>query len=149
MNMEKASDLLKQIFDNFNSYEKGQTYIDFFSSWSKIAGLDLSSHTNISDIRNGFLIVQVDHPGWMQMLQMKQNYIINQVKKRYPELGINAISIRLVNKKKWSQSNDESKSDIDTTESKSETIECAPIEIEDERLKGALDRLRKNINKRR
>ena len=41
------------------------------------------------------LVVEADHPGWIQLLQLKQSGILEDVAKRYPELGLRGIVFRL------------------------------------------------------
>ncbi|MFW5700385.1 MAG: DUF721 domain-containing protein [Cyclobacteriaceae bacterium] len=144
--MDKAGDLLKQVFENFDIGEQGETYIKFFSSWTKIVGFDLASHTNVSDIRNGSIIVEVDHPGWMQLMQMKQKSILFKVKKNFPELEIKTMTIKLVKKNNWKRINKDNHGNERKPESSVDTIKNKNIEINDEKLSSALERLKMEID---
>jgi hypothetical protein len=93
--MDKAGDLLKS-FLSFYNLEKGQKYVSLFSGWRDIVGEDISSHARAVDIRRGALLIEVDHPGWMQIIQMKQAYILKVIEKKYPELGIRVLHFRLI-----------------------------------------------------
>ena len=77
--MKKANEVLKALMNQLD-IKGGEKYIRFFSSWKELAGRDLSAHSQVSDIRNNVAIVEVDHPAWMQMLQMKEKDM-NQIPK--------------------------------------------------------------------
>jgi hypothetical protein len=93
--MDRAGDLL-EAFLRLHNITGGEEYVAFFKSWHGIVGTDLAAHTRVTDIRNGALKVEVDHPGWMQMLQMRKDKIERQVAKRYPQLEVTNIHMRLV-----------------------------------------------------
>lgn len=144
--MDKAGDLLKQVFDNFDIGEQGESYINFFSSWTKIVGFDLASHTNVSDIRNGAIIVEVDHPGWMQLLQMRQKSILFKVKKNFPELGIKTMAIRLVKKNNWKRKTKNDEADSSFCEYPVDQIKHDENKISDNKLSDVLQRLKMEID---
>ena len=93
--MDKAGDLLKS-FLSFYNLEKGRKYVSLFSGWKDLVGDDIASHARATDIRRGALLVEVDHPGWMQIIQMKQSFILKTIEKKYPELGIRVLHLRLL-----------------------------------------------------
>jgi hypothetical protein len=41
------------------------------------------------------LLVEADHPGWIQILQTKQAGLLQTVQKRYPELNVRGIAFTL------------------------------------------------------
>lgn len=92
--MRKADEILKGLLSNYN-LELGKTYSSFFQSWATIAGLDLAAHSRVQDIDGQALIVEVDHPGWVQMLQMDRERILGRIRKMYPELKIRELKIHL------------------------------------------------------
>ncbi|MFO7781709.1 MAG: DUF721 domain-containing protein [Spirochaetia bacterium] len=93
--MERAGDLL-EAFLRLHNITGGEEYVAFFKSWHRIVGTDIAAHTRVTDIRNGALKVEVDHPGWMQMLQMRKDEIVRKVAAKYPQLGVRNIHMRLV-----------------------------------------------------
>lgn len=99
--MERAGDLLRRFFEYHNLGAEGQKYVTFFSSWSRIAGRDLAAHSQIADIRHNAAIIEVDHPAWMQMLQMRQKSILERMQAESPDLGIGSIQMRLVDRRNW------------------------------------------------
>lgn len=58
-------------------------------------GQNLYEHTSIVDIKNGILLLETDHPGWIQILQMNSSFIIRGLKMYAPELKISSLSYRL------------------------------------------------------
>lgn len=93
--MERAGDLL-EAFLRLHDITGGEEYVAFFKSWHRIVGTDIAAHTRVTDIRNGALKVEVDHPGWMQMLQMRKDEIVRKVAAKYPQLEVGNIHMRLV-----------------------------------------------------
>jgi hypothetical protein len=96
--MKKAGDYLAAIIDA-NLYSKARAYSDFFSSWSRIArdcAIDAAGgHSRVRELERGILVVEADHPGWVQILQTKAPEIINAARRRFPELDIRGVSFTL------------------------------------------------------
>ena len=110
--MRKAGDIVSSMFsEGFESgfMETARSTADMFSSWDKIVaelwpagGVDgkedvqtASMHSNIRNLERGLLLVEADHPGWIQILQTRQAELLSSVQRRYPELGIKGIAFRL------------------------------------------------------
>ncbi|MFO8063720.1 MAG: DUF721 domain-containing protein [Spirochaetota bacterium] len=93
--MERAGDLL-EAFLKLHNISGGEEYVAFFKSWHNIVGTDIASHTQLTDIKNGALKVEVDHPGWMQKLHMKKEQVLRKVAAQYPQLEIRTLHLRLV-----------------------------------------------------
>lgn len=96
--MDKAGDLLKNMsFFSRVNLEKAEKYSGMFNSWSKIAGLKLGEYSRIADISRNALVVEVDHPAIMQMLQFKYSEILEKINRKYPELVIRELRMFLKN----------------------------------------------------
>jgi len=52
-------------------------------------------HSRIRELERGMLLVEADHPGWIQILKTKQVELLSAVQRRYPDLGIRSIAFRL------------------------------------------------------
>ena len=85
--MKKAGAILKTILGN-NEALRGETWTTFFRGWTAVAGEDIAAHSQVKDVVRGSVLVEVDHPGWLQMLQLKKNIILTKMQKAFPELGI-------------------------------------------------------------
>ena len=92
--MRKVDDLLQQFLDRIGQSD-GAPYVGLFRGWREIVGDRIADHTEPVDIRGSALIVEADHPGWVQMVMMSQARILRQLKRRYPQLGITGMHIRV------------------------------------------------------
>ena len=92
--MERAGDLLKKYFQNFD-ISRGNMYADFFNGWEAIVGKKFSHHSRILDIKGKVLIVEVDHPATLQMIMMHKQKILSRVNRKYPELELKSIKFRV------------------------------------------------------
>lgn len=92
--IKDVSSLLSSFFDE-DKLRRGERYSDFFSSWPALVGTRLAAHSRVADVDKGLLIVEAEHPGWIQLLQMRQSGILETVARRYPELGLRGIVFRL------------------------------------------------------
>ncbi|MCL2380322.1 MAG: DUF721 domain-containing protein [Treponema sp.] len=52
-------------------------------------------HSRIRELERGVLLVEADHPGWVQVLQTRQEEILSAVQRRNPDMDIRAIAFRL------------------------------------------------------
>lgn len=114
--MRKAGDIVTDLFrEQFGPefMETARSTAGLFSSWKKIAAEVWPSyavpdtgkknedipaaavHSQIKDLEKGVLLVEADHPGWIQILQTKQGELLSAVQRRYPELNIRGLAFRL------------------------------------------------------
>ena len=110
--MRKAGDIITALFkERFGPdfTETARTSAGLFSSWALVVAeawpcADRSmaedipaaaAHSAIRELERGVLLVEADHPGWVQILQTKQAELLSAVQRRYPELGIRGIAFRL------------------------------------------------------
>jgi hypothetical protein len=87
-----AAEILSSYFDA-RQVEKAGTYHSFFTNWRDLAGIDLAAHSCPRDIRNDTLIVDADHPGWVQMISMKKASILKNIRRFFPQLDIRDIRV--------------------------------------------------------
>lgn len=92
--IKDVSKLLEAFFDR-ETLQAGGRYVAFVGDWRHIAGGHLADHSRPLDLKNGILIVGAEHPGWIQLLQMKQESILARVRAEYPELDVRGIAFRL------------------------------------------------------
>jgi predicted nucleic acid-binding Zn ribbon protein len=96
--MKKAGDLLASIL-NERIVKKAQRYSELFLSWnllteeSNIAAA--ADHSRIKELEGSVLLVEADHPGWIQILKTKQKELLDAVHRRFPQLSVTGISFRL------------------------------------------------------
>ena len=89
--------------------ENASLSAELFSSWEKTVcqawprGEDQKSedvpaaaaHSRIKELEHGVLFVEVDHPGWIQILQTRQAELLLAVQRLCPKLDIRGIAFRL------------------------------------------------------
>jgi predicted nucleic acid-binding Zn ribbon protein len=90
--MKRAGDLVHKILEDITDNSK---FLGIFKEWKDFAGQDIAAHAVIRDIEQGYLLVDADHPGWMQRLQMKEKMIVKKIHQHYPELEIKGIKLFL------------------------------------------------------
>lgn len=92
--IRKARDIISAVISPDVADQAGQ-WVGFFSAWGKAAGERLAAHSRPVDIRNGILLVEADHPGWIQLLQMEQEYVLKRLQRDFPKLGIKGMGFRV------------------------------------------------------
>ncbi len=66
-----------------------------FLQWKTVAGEPFGEHSRPVEIEDGTLIVEVDHPGWLQLLLMKKASLLSAVREAAPGAGIRDLVLRL------------------------------------------------------
>jgi hypothetical protein len=165
--MKRVGDLLTAIFDE-KFLEKTRGYSAFFDCWedlmvkNNIAGA--SGHSWIKSAEKGLVWIEVDHPGWKQILQTKESKLLHDFRYRFPDMGISGISIVLCkpgsgNSEQVTVNREEEAESGEKTQAKrakasviqepaspaAETRDTPYSEIKDKALKALLDRLEKRI----
>lgn len=92
--IRKAGELVERLMGP-KAADEAQGWARFFSSWNSSVGERLAAHSRPVDVRNGIVLVEAEHPGWIQLLQLKQESLLAQLKRAFPELGIRGIAFRL------------------------------------------------------
>lgn len=100
--ISKADELITNIFSGIGNSSKEASKIVllwnevlFSIKNSKLDASQLVDHSKILDFKNGILVVETDHPGRIQLLQMYKNYIQTGLNKKLSELKIKNIVFRL------------------------------------------------------
>jgi predicted nucleic acid-binding Zn ribbon protein len=97
--MKRAGDLLSSFLDE-RFLKKARNYKDLFSSWEILTRENhiaaAASHSRIRELEGTLLLVEADHPGWIQILQTKQRELLTGIVRRFPDLTITGISFRLM-----------------------------------------------------
>lgn len=96
----RASQMITQVFKNISpqDMENGNRLLN---SWRQTVesisrnGAKLAAHTHVVDLKNGVLLVEADHSGWIQLLQLHQNYVLTGLRRKNPALTIASLAFRL------------------------------------------------------
>ena len=96
--MKKVGDVLSVIF-NKDLLKKASDCSAFFSCWKDLMEKNgiaaAADHSWIKSEEKGLVWIEVDHPGWKQILQTKESKLLHDFRYRFPELNISGISIVL------------------------------------------------------
>jgi len=95
-----GSEIITRVFKNISAsdIEKGSKIQQAWSATvSKISGNGekLAAHSSVVDLKNGVLLVESDHPGWNQMLQMHKKFILIGMNRLSGGVKIESLAFRL------------------------------------------------------
>lgn len=62
--------------------------------WDKIVGNQIAARARPLRLRKGVMEIAVDHPVWMQQLQMMKTQILTKIQKQFPKAGITDLYLR-------------------------------------------------------
>ena len=96
--MKTAGDVLSRLF-NCEFVEKVHGYTKLFDSWTDITEKNgiaaAADHSRVKDLNKGLLTIEIDHPGWKQILQTKQSKLLYDFCYRFPQYNITGLSLML------------------------------------------------------
>jgi predicted nucleic acid-binding Zn ribbon protein len=92
--VKRAGELLASFFDQ-QTFGAAREYSALFSSWRSVAGDALAAHSRIRELEHSVLLVEADHPGWIQILQTREKDLLDALRRRFPDRHITGISFRL------------------------------------------------------
>jgi len=110
--MRKAGEVISLLFrQRFGEdfADNAKSGAELFNSWEKIIcqvwprGEEINNedipaaavHSRIKELEHGVLIVEADHPGWIQILQTKQAELLLAIQRYCPKQDIRGIAFRL------------------------------------------------------
>ena len=102
----------KQVIDkSFGSihFDDMRQAVSLYDSWKAVlqkikseknpsTGQNLASHSRVVDLKNGVLLVEADHPGWIELLQLYKQFILTGLKKAEKDIKIETIAFKLAGK---------------------------------------------------
>ncbi|SEA24013.1 Protein of unknown function [Desulfuromusa kysingii] len=94
---EKVSFLLKRILGQPGFGEQLNRH-QAWLVWDQLVGEQIAARARPFKLRQGVLEVQVDHPVWMQQLQMMKPQILEKIAAKIPNAGITDIYLRQTRK---------------------------------------------------
>jgi len=90
---EQVSSLLKKILGQPGMGEQLNRH-QAWLVWDQLVGKQIAARARPFKLRKGVLEVQVDHPVWMQQLQMMKPQILEKIAAKIPNAGITDIYLR-------------------------------------------------------
>jgi hypothetical protein len=91
--MKKAAEILSRLLDKGPA--GAQPFHSLFGAWRDIAGESLAEHCRAFEVRHRSLLVEADHPGWMQLLLLQKKGILARIRQRFPQLELRDIKVRV------------------------------------------------------
>jgi predicted nucleic acid-binding Zn ribbon protein len=92
--VKRIGDLVRQFLED-RGWEAGDPYSPLFTGWKQVVGEPLARHSHLAEVEDGVLIVDVDHPGWLQMLSMRRQAVLEAARKAAPRARIEALRGRI------------------------------------------------------
>jgi len=90
---ERVGSLIKQLLNQPGIGEQ-ITRHQAWLVWDKLVGEQIAARARPLKLRKGVLEVQVDHPVWMQQLQLMKPQILEKITSEIPNAGITDIYLR-------------------------------------------------------
>lgn len=102
------SKIIVNMFDSIK-IENTSKAINIYDAWKKILkelkstkinsneGENLSDHSWVIDLKKGVLFVEVDHPGWIEILNTYRRYILNKMRKKFPKTEFKTLAFTVKN----------------------------------------------------
>lgn len=92
--MKSVGEVLREYLRE-RGWLKANPYEPLFREWSSIVGEALSGHVRLVDVLDGVLVVEADHPGWLQMVQLRKQAILEAARARAPEATVVGLRARV------------------------------------------------------
>ena len=95
-----GAQMITRVFNNISSQDiekSSKIQQAWQTTVSKIYGNGekLAAHSSIVDLKNGILLVESDHPGWNQMLQMHKKFILTGLNRLSGGVKIESLAFRV------------------------------------------------------
>lgn len=100
-----AADMISRAFSNIqvSDIENANT---ISAIWKKVVrgiknnrdemyGEKIANHSDVVDFKNGQLLIETDHPGWTQAIQLYSKFIITGMNRNIKELKVESLVFRL------------------------------------------------------
>jgi hypothetical protein len=63
---------------------------------NRVNAIKLHDHSKVKELEHQRLVIEADHPGWIQILQYKQRQLLTMVRNKFPSLDIQKINFVLM-----------------------------------------------------
>jgi hypothetical protein len=91
--VKRAAEILARLLDR--GPPGALPFPSLFGGWQELAGPSLAEHCRVYEVSHRCLLVECDHPGWMQLLLIQKKPILARIRQRFPQLGMRDIKARL------------------------------------------------------
>lgn len=103
--IQSFSDVISRTFEHISPADIKKAN-NVSSLWHKILlriksdvnpneGRNLADHSRVIDFKNGVLLIEADHPGWIELLQLHKKFILNGYKMYAKDFYVETLAFRL------------------------------------------------------
>ena len=92
MSTRPIGDILKELFASMNISGREE---NVFEAWPDLVGEETAEHLILQDIKGKTMLLEADHPGWVQVARLRKKEILEKIKERFPDININNIKVSL------------------------------------------------------
>jgi len=85
MALNTIQDILNLIRQRYPALSKRMEEADALSCWDAAVGPQIAKHTRVVQVKDGVLIVAVDHPAWRSELHHRKRQILDILNKKVSE----------------------------------------------------------------
>lgn len=97
-NIIDANEMISRVFSNIEASDL-ENANKITSIWKKVVrgiknnrdehyGDKIASHSDVVDFKNGQLLIETDHPGWIQAMQLYSKFIIRGMNMNTQNIGV-------------------------------------------------------------
>jgi hypothetical protein len=90
-----ARDLINRFINSIGARDETGV-VPFVQAWPRIVGQDKAAHSQVLDVKNGIVLIGVDHPAWLQRLHMDSSRIVEQIRRDFPSLNARTLAFSIV-----------------------------------------------------
>jgi len=84
--LDKIKDIIPQVIESISQTRPG-LQAQIIRVWEEIARGKTAQHTAITGLQKGRLVINVDSPVWLFQMNMQKRKVLEQFKKKIPELS--------------------------------------------------------------
>ena len=100
-----CNEIISKVFSNIEANQVQQA-VTLSSVWKEIVrgikntrdefyGEKIAAHSEVVDLKNGQLLIETDHSGWIQVMQLHSKFIIRGINMKLPDVKISSLVFRM------------------------------------------------------
>ena len=103
--IQSFGQVIDKSFSSIRMKDMGRA-INIYDTWKSVLqkiysernpneGKNMAAHSQVVDLKNGILLVEADHPGWIELLRLHKKFILNGMQKAIKDENIDTLAFRL------------------------------------------------------
>lgn len=91
---ETLGDILK---DSLQKWDFGPTLLRYevVEKWPELVGPKIAEKSRATGLQGDMLLIEVDHPAWVQELNLLKNQLLQKIGRLFPRAGVKNIRFSL------------------------------------------------------